>query len=793
MAIQNRDGCYFSEVAQDWDLERLFKDINTSGIEDLPSAQQRNLKAILLGLSPKDTSLKLGLGKKSLDSAFSDLYRIIERLTDQPARSVTYKNAPLVLAKYRKGGIIDVKLEFDLLGRNGDRTELEKLQKQHKVILIKAGAGIGKSTLAKEFLRTHFQQVIEINMGLSSGAITPASEKLSAILQKELGEEPSHDFGINLDILKTRLFSKLQPSIGILIDNLEPALNEEHQFDEKLLGYEDLLAVLGDLSVCSFTLITSRRSLNVVRGKKVDEYLLNGLDITAWRQYFHDCENVKNSKDLVQIRDAFNGNAKAMDIIHSAIKNQNRFDRNIEAYWNRYKDALLADPDLKSLISVEMDWLRDNHSNAYKLLCRMGCYRYQDVKTVPFDGLICLLWDVPEYAGRVGVVEYLSKTSLIEFKGEYYLHPAVREAAKLRLKNKMDWEKANLAISDFYESISNNLISIEDAILYLESIHHAITAKQFSKALNLLLNHKIDKPFPCSILRSFGYSSTSISYFNCILKDKQIANDSVNLIYIYGLLGDAYSLSGMLKDGIDSYEKSLSFYPTPVIKYHHELLQDWWVDVQGALSLTYLHFGDYSKSENLFKECLENARHLNESGNKYLCYIYACLAFLACEAKNYLLAEEFINKSLELLEFLENTYHTWIRSYGLYYLSRSLTINKMFSKAESVLLNLSSFAKNHSYLLSQNLVILGESYLYSAQNNNLMALQKLLDVKIKCEKIDNSYELADIYFQIGLVHQAMGEHNQAEEYKVKTLKLFEQMEAPKQIERVKQAFAGNIQ
>jgi len=34
----------------------------------------------------------------------------------------------------------------------------------------------------------------------------------------------------------------------------------------------------------------------------------------------------------------------------------------------------------------------------------------------------------------------------------------------------------------------------------------------------------------------------------------------------------------------------------------------------------------------------------------------------------------------------------------------------------------------------------------------------------------------------------MGEHEQAEIYKAKALEIFEQMEAPKQIERVNQAF-----
>ena len=228
-------------------------------------------------------------------------------------------------------------LEF--IGRDRDLTNLANLRKQYKIVLIKAGAGVGKSTLAREFLQTHFKKVIRIEMGLESGNVTPAEEKVSQILRKDFDEEPSRDFGINLGILGEKLADRANP-IGVLIDNLEPARDENYRFREKLRGYDALLAVLGDRDVCSFTLITSRRSLIATRAK-VHEYSLEGLDITAWRQYFHDCENGTDSEALMQICVAYNGNAKVMDILYSVIKN--RFDGNISAHWKRYKDALLAD------------------------------------------------------------------------------------------------------------------------------------------------------------------------------------------------------------------------------------------------------------------------------------------------------------------------------------------------------------------------------------------------------------------------------------------------------------------
>ncbi|MFN6066149.1 MAG: AAA family ATPase, partial [Pseudanabaena sp.] len=216
-------------------------------------------------------------------------------------------------------------------------------------------------------------------------------------------------------------------------------------------------------------------------------YSLEGLDITAWRQYFHDCENGGDLKALLQMRDAYNGNAKVMDILHGAIKN--RFDGNIGAYWNRYKDALLADSELETLISVEMDWLRDNQPDAYKLLCRMGCYRYQDVKTVPFEGLICLLWDVPE-SRQVWVVDYLSKTSLIEVKGEYNLHPAVRDAAKLRLlKSRIDFELANINAAELFNKI-DHIKSYDDALKAFEAYHHYIAVNKYQLAADVIVTEK---------------------------------------------------------------------------------------------------------------------------------------------------------------------------------------------------------------------------------------------------------------------------------------------------------------
>ena len=624
-------------------------------------------------------------------------------------------------------------------------------------------------------------------MGLESGNVTPAEEKVSQILRKDFDEEPSRDFGINLDILREKLGDRANP-IGVLIDNLEPALDENYRFREKLRGYDALLAVLGDRDVFSFTLITSRRSLITPRAK-VHEYSLEGLDITAWRQYFHDCENGADSEALMQMCVAYNGNAKVMDILHGAIKN--RFDGNIGAYWSRYKDALLADSELETLISVEMDWLQDNQPDAYKLLCRMGCYRYQDVKTVPFEGLICLLWDVSE-SQCASVVECLSKSSLVEIKGEYYLHPAIREIAKKRLlENQIDWETANLMVSDFYYSITGELKSPDDGLILLESFYHAMAGNELRKAVNLLIpqididSSVIQHTLTISRLRGFGYLSQCLLCLEKIISHKDKIINANILVHIYAQSGVIYTNLGKFNKGIIAYENSLSIIKSLL---NEDIRIDRRVDTKGALGLLNVHIGDYKQAKELFNETLQDASQLNQEGNKYLCFIYSCLSFLSCLDKDYDLSKKRIDNSIKLLPSLENYSYISVRSYGLYYLTRSLIINQMPPESRKILRKLKSFAIENSFQFTQNLVTLGEAYLYISQFNYSLGIEKFLCAEKDFRRIGSKYEIADIYFQLGLTYQAMGEHDQAKEYKAKALELFAQMEAPKQLERVNKAF-----
>ena len=706
------------------------------------------------------------------------------------ALGLELQEADLISIARLSDPIVPATPQFDLLGREDDRTVLQDLSKKHKIVLIKAGAGVGKSTLAREFLQTQFKKVIRLEMGLESGNVTPAEEKVSQILRKDFDDEPSRDFGINLDILQEKLSDRANP-IGVLIDNLEPALDENYRFREKLRGYDALLAVLGDRDVFSFTLITSRRSLITPRAR-VNEYSLEGLDITAWRQYFHDCENGADSEALMQMCVAYNGNAKVMDILHGAINN--RFDGNIGAYWNRYKDALLADSELETLISVEMDWLRDNQPDAYKLLCRMGCYRYQDVKTVPFEGLICLLWDVPE-SQQVGVLDYLSKTSLIEIKDEYYLHPAVRETAKSRLlENKTDWDIVNQKAAEFWTQSIVIIETIKDALQAFEAYYNYVDTNKFEEAGKVITRHRDSKWSGWGREESLGRSAyklgllqETISAINGI---KNKLNDGYLQCRLYNILGDLYWLTGDVHKSIQSHEESLKIVFKTLSQNNKD--DEYFYDLQRlekvckfSLAACKQYLWEIEDSIKIFEEVIldlslsEDFPKLIIQASCHVCYLYSCLN----------LHDKASNLACITLENLPTVkWGVWSKSHSLLLLGQTYKNSGKYQKAFDIYNSINTQFKLDSFPQINAKVLLSTAEIFRLQQDFNYALSNhLLSIKL-LYKIGAKYDLAEAYFQFGLTYQAMGEHDQAGAYQAKALELFRQMEAPKQMERVKKAF-----
>jgi hypothetical protein len=304
----------------------------------------------------------------------------------------------------------------DFVGREEAIAHLNTLiaSRNAKVIGIYGKGGVGKTKLAEQYFERYFEangfKTLRLNVGTETRSITRVEGWLEDCLRLDFREElgQKFDFTRLLDRLRRQLQAQ---RVGLLIDNLEPALDENGKFIEP--GYVQLLRVFAEPTVNSITLITSRECPNESK-VTLEPYPLPELDEDAWREFFRRFEINVNTPVLSAMHKAYGGNALAMKVLSHPI--QTSYEGDLEAYWQDHKEYLLKG-EIKDLVVSQFNRLQSLYIKAYKLLCRLGIYRYQNIPKVPLAGLLCLLWDVSEEE-RTQLIESLQRRHLVEFRKE---------------------------------------------------------------------------------------------------------------------------------------------------------------------------------------------------------------------------------------------------------------------------------------------------------------------------------------------------------------------------------------
>ena len=365
MAAQRKRGYYLSDPG--W--EKLWEAIHT----EFPEGHGRTSKNDEYDRYnlPKIAALtQTGTGGSVSDETISKIIHRTEK-TDKSKIQSLFKAFGLQLqsSDFTQDALIAEPIKKDdpnFVGRESAIADLNALVAEGaKVILIYAAGGVGKTTFAKQCLKQRFSgEPLEFVVAKTRSLNTTITS-VDGVLKDWLKDLSPRDYDSNINFkealkqLKKKLTEK---PIGILIDNLEPALEGNGQFIETYReSYLELLEILSNQEVRSITLITSRLELAEYKLVPPDfrSYWLKTLELENWKNYFQHSKNIEiDDKSLKKIYKYYNeGNALAMILVAERVSEEKI---NLETYWQRSNkgNRVKSEQRIKNLICEEFEFLK---------------------------------------------------------------------------------------------------------------------------------------------------------------------------------------------------------------------------------------------------------------------------------------------------------------------------------------------------------------------------------------------------------------------------------------------------
>jgi len=781
----------------------------------LNNLQRLILQAVWRRQTYSQIAQRLRYTEGHIKDVASQTWQALSQALDEP---VTKSNSLAVLERYLQKAAVKLTPppsdrpqppeNLSFVGRAAAIADLAALVAQgQRAIVLQGEGGIGKTTLAQQYLaRPGFDTVLELLMAKATADITPVEQVVEEWLRQDFQIEPGQDFGVTLDRLKRQLRSR---RVGILIDNLEPALDGQGRFWAAQSRYGDLLRILCDPQGQTVTLITSRDRL-CEPGITVAHYRLPGLNRETWRLVFEQFAIACRPSTLAALHRAYGGNAKAMTILSGAILGD--FDGDGDAYWQENGADPLTALDLKNLVASQVTRLQALDAQAYRLFCRLGAYRYQDVPRVPTAALRALMWDIdPTQQQRV--ITSLRNRSLVErHKGTYWLHPVVQAEALERLRQSPDWQATHTQAVKFWTAHVTTLTTIADATQALEAYYHARAIADYPAAAEVLLKSRHNQWGQHLALGSTLYRMgllqsvmTAIPPLLAHLPEDQRASELRNI------LADVYWISGQIPAAIATQEQARAIARRGLETAHRSGANDHtlycWrmlaVDALLSLGLYHLDLWELADAARFFQAVMteaEGTAHQSWADKAALCLalVAACsdelfpitVAELAAQ-EPHTLAETLAARAYRAIADTSRPEYTGRFAFFIQLLAQTYTHLGAGDRATELYERAIAFAEESHYIQVKAKALVGWGHLLRRQSATAAAIQQIEQALPLLDDLGAQGDLAEAHYQLGLTYQAQGDTLLAADHFAIAVRLFETIQAPRQIAKVKTAQAAD--
>lgn len=665
------------------------------------------------------------------------------------------------------------------LGREPEFAQMDDwIRTGSRIILIYGEGGLGKTTLVRKYLDAWgYVPQLHVWMGTEPNQLTTAESLVEEWLQGQFQEEAGRDFTLNLIRLRRKL-SDPACRAGILIDNLEAALDEESRFLSSCRTYGQLLEMLSEPSLNAVTFLVSRVRLRESR-VAFERLHLEGLPLRAWQQHFAKSGLPQDSPAIAQMWDAWGGNATAMTILASTIRLD--FGGDVEGAWQAENRAFLQSGELQDLVSSQFDRLQQKHPDAYRLLCRLGCHRYQDVSHVPFEAVDCLLWDVANLPRRRSIIQALQDRSLLECRAnrKFWLHPMMRTEAIARLReDRSAWEMTHRRIAEFWLTYVDRINTVEEALQTLESYFHYCEIGDYHQAAEVLVTLKRSR---WGGEMQLGWLFYRLGVFqqitDAIVRVAPHLVPDERLGRLYNLCGYIHRLSGDIRRSIRYHQRALQI-------ARHECIEDLKLSAFFNLGLCLRDLWHVDTALTLFRQTQDLAAALQSDG--YWIYSTCCLAYLySCQGK---LTEAQTQLAQFTIEQLEESASKWGQGYSLLFLGNTYRNLRDLDRAQQFYQKTIDHAQDHQFTQIRAKALHGLAQVYRSNRKYDRALEHHQMAIDLLSKLGARCDLAEAYVQLGLTYRQLQQISQAIQCRDRAIVLFQEIDALRRVAWVRQMF-----
>jgi len=412
---------------------------------------------------------------------------------------------------------------------------------------------------------------------------------------------------------------------------------------------------------------------------------------------------------------------------------------------------------------------------------------------------LCLLWDMPE-AQRRRVIKSLRSRSLVEwYKGEYWLHPVIRAEAIARLRASEDLEEANRKAAEFWTDSVQTVETVENLLKAFEAYYHYVEINDCEQAGYVIVSRRDTswrkgEPLGGAFYR-LGLLQPMVYSINSIIS--KIKNAHI-LSILYNLLGDLYWLTGGIKAAIEFHDLSfkaaertlLSINLSPSIYLDAKRLKTWSLINTG---LCKIDLWELEEAVNIFQNIEFICNHNDSETGLYeneKDYLY-CLAFLNSCLGFKEIALSYAKQAEVVIYKID--YSSWSQGYSLLFMGVTYKNLGEFDKSLEMFRQAIAFAEKSHYTQVKAKALSGMAELYREQGEFATALShhsesiQLLDqIGAKCD-LRAKCDLAEANYQLALTYQKMGDAEKSQTAFQEAIRLFNEIEAPNQVEKVRKA------